>query len=178
MVADHLSRLTVDYTEDATPISKTFPNERLMHIAHNLAPWFTDIVNYFVTGQMPLHWGNKINLNFLPWWNRRTATSGELRAERESGGRRAWERERVRRTIGGREQAEQQVGDWRAGLRETGERLWAWGGSWEWWEPWEAPWGLRQGLWAWGTEAAAKSDEGKKLGFRFTFNFSVFNFSS
>jgi hypothetical protein len=27
VVADHLSRLTVDYPEDATPISETFPNE-------------------------------------------------------------------------------------------------------------------------------------------------------
>ena len=57
VVADHLSRLTMDYIEDVTPISKTFPNEQLMHIAHNLAPWFADIVNYLVTGQMPLHWG-------------------------------------------------------------------------------------------------------------------------
>jgi hypothetical protein len=57
MVVDHLSRSTMDYTEDATPISETFPDEQLMHIAHNLAPWFADIVNYLVTGQMPLHWG-------------------------------------------------------------------------------------------------------------------------
>jgi hypothetical protein len=57
VVADHLSRLTVDYTEDATPISETFPNEQLMHIAHNPAPWFIDIVNYHVISQMSLHWG-------------------------------------------------------------------------------------------------------------------------
>jgi hypothetical protein len=57
VVADHLSRLTLDFTKDATPISETFPNEQLMHIAHNPAPWFADIVNYLVTGQMPLHWG-------------------------------------------------------------------------------------------------------------------------
>jgi hypothetical protein len=65
-VTDHLSRLTMDFTEDATPISETFPNEQLMHIAHSLAPWFVDIVNYLVTGQMPLHWGNKISSNFCP----------------------------------------------------------------------------------------------------------------
>jgi hypothetical protein len=35
MVADHLSRLTLDYTEDATPIFETFPDEQLMHIVHN-----------------------------------------------------------------------------------------------------------------------------------------------
>ena len=27
VVADHLSRLTIDYIEDATPISETFPDE-------------------------------------------------------------------------------------------------------------------------------------------------------
>ena len=55
VVADHLSRLTIDFTEDATPISKTFPNEQLMHIVHNPTPWYADIMNYLVTGQMPLH---------------------------------------------------------------------------------------------------------------------------
>jgi hypothetical protein len=57
VVADHLSRLTMDFTEDATPISETFPDEQLMHIAHNPTPWFADIVNYLVTDQMSLHWG-------------------------------------------------------------------------------------------------------------------------
>jgi hypothetical protein len=42
MVADHLSRLIVDFTEAAIPISETFLNEQLMHIAHNPAPWFAD----------------------------------------------------------------------------------------------------------------------------------------
>jgi hypothetical protein len=59
VVANHLSRLTMDFTEDATPISETFLDEQLMYIAHNLAPWFADIVNYLVTGQMPLHWGQQ-----------------------------------------------------------------------------------------------------------------------
>jgi hypothetical protein len=65
VVVDHLSRLTMDFTEDATPISETFPDEQLMHIAHNPAPWFVDIVNYLVTGQMPLHWGQQDKLKFL-----------------------------------------------------------------------------------------------------------------
>ena len=65
MVAGHLSRLTVDYTEDTTPISKTFPDEQLMHIAHNPAPWFVDIVNYLLTSQMPLHWGRQDKFKFL-----------------------------------------------------------------------------------------------------------------
>jgi hypothetical protein len=52
---DHLSQLIVDFIEDAIPISKTFPDEQLMHIAHNPTPWFADIVNYLVTDQMPLY---------------------------------------------------------------------------------------------------------------------------
>jgi hypothetical protein len=65
VVADHLSRLTMDFTEDATPIFETFLDEQLMHIAHNPAPWFADIVNYLVTDQMPLHWGRQDKLKFL-----------------------------------------------------------------------------------------------------------------
>jgi hypothetical protein len=56
VVANHLSRLSVDFTEEATPIYKTFPDEQLMHIAHTSSPWFADIVNYLVTSHMPLHW--------------------------------------------------------------------------------------------------------------------------
>jgi hypothetical protein len=65
VVADHLSRLTIDFTEDTTPIFETFPDEQLMHIAHNPAPWFADIVNYLVTDQMPLHWGKQDKIKFL-----------------------------------------------------------------------------------------------------------------
>jgi hypothetical protein len=36
-----------------------------MHIAHNPAHWFADIVNYLVTDQMPLHWGQQDKLKFL-----------------------------------------------------------------------------------------------------------------
>jgi len=38
VVADHLSRITVYFTEEATPISETFPDEQLMHIAHAHSP--------------------------------------------------------------------------------------------------------------------------------------------
>jgi hypothetical protein len=64
VMADHLSRLTMDFTEDATPISETFPNEQLMHIAHTPAPWFADIVNCLVTRECLCIWGNKISSNF------------------------------------------------------------------------------------------------------------------
>jgi hypothetical protein len=65
VVADHLSRLIIDFTEDATPISETFPNEQLMHISHTPSPWFADIVNYLVTGHMPLHWGRQDKSKFM-----------------------------------------------------------------------------------------------------------------
>jgi hypothetical protein len=58
-VVDHLSRITVDFTEEAVPISETFPDEQLMQIAHTHSPWFADIVNYLVIDQMPLHWGRQ-----------------------------------------------------------------------------------------------------------------------
>jgi hypothetical protein len=63
--ADNLSRITEDFTEEAVPISETFPNEQLMHIAHAHSPWFADIVNYLVTGQIPLHWGRQDKSKFM-----------------------------------------------------------------------------------------------------------------
>jgi hypothetical protein len=65
VVVNHLSRLTMDFTEDATPISETFPDKQLMHIAHNPTLWFTDIVDYLVTDQMPLHWVQQDKIKFL-----------------------------------------------------------------------------------------------------------------
>ena len=49
VVADHLSRLLIDFNEDVVPIAKMFPDEQLMHISQISAPWFADIVNYLVT---------------------------------------------------------------------------------------------------------------------------------
>jgi hypothetical protein len=36
-----------------------------MHIAHNPATWFVDIVNYLVTSQMPLHWERQDKSMFI-----------------------------------------------------------------------------------------------------------------
>jgi hypothetical protein len=36
-MGDHLSKLTVDNTKDASPISETFLDERLMQTVHNPA---------------------------------------------------------------------------------------------------------------------------------------------
>jgi hypothetical protein len=56
VVADHLSRLVVNFSEDVVPIVETFLDEQLMHISEIPAPWFVDIVNYLVTAQIPSHW--------------------------------------------------------------------------------------------------------------------------
>jgi hypothetical protein len=65
VVADHLSRLTVEFTKEVTPISETFPDEQLIHVVHTPSPWFADIVNYLVTGHMPLHWGRQDKSRFM-----------------------------------------------------------------------------------------------------------------
>ncbi|XP_062155200.1 uncharacterized protein LOC133863258 [Alnus glutinosa] len=65
VVADHLSRLTVDFTEDVVPIAETFLDKQLMNISQTHAPWFADIVNYLVTGQMHSHWTRHDRSKFL-----------------------------------------------------------------------------------------------------------------
>jgi hypothetical protein len=65
VVADHLSRLIMDFKEDVVPIVETFPDEQLMHISQISAPWFADIVNYLVTAQIPSHWTKQDKSKFL-----------------------------------------------------------------------------------------------------------------
>jgi hypothetical protein len=65
VVADHLSRLTMEFTKEVTHIFETFPDEQLMHIAHTHSSWFADIVNYLVPGHMPLHWGRQDKSKFM-----------------------------------------------------------------------------------------------------------------
>ena len=54
VVADHLSRLVSKTTSEGLPIGDTFLNEQLFALVH--CPWYTDIVNYLVTGQIPSQW--------------------------------------------------------------------------------------------------------------------------
>ena len=51
VVADHLSRLVPESTSEGLPICHTFPDEQLFALVH--CPWYADIVNYLVTGQIP-----------------------------------------------------------------------------------------------------------------------------
>ena len=51
MVADHLSRLVPESSSHGVPIGYSFPDEQLFALVH--CPWYADIVNYLVTGQIP-----------------------------------------------------------------------------------------------------------------------------
>ena len=54
VVADHLSRLVPESTSNGLPIGDSFLNEQLFSLIH--CPWYADIVNYLVTGQIPPQW--------------------------------------------------------------------------------------------------------------------------
>ena len=54
VVADHLSRLYFDTIMKRLPLNESFPDEQLMSV--DVLPWYADIVNYLVTGQLPEHW--------------------------------------------------------------------------------------------------------------------------
>ena len=51
---DHLSRLVCDENFESTPINDTFSNEQLFNISN--LPWFADIANFLIIGQIPNHW--------------------------------------------------------------------------------------------------------------------------
>jgi len=53
VVPNHLSRLTTDSKSDITPIDDYFPYESLLSIS--IMPWFANIVNFLVSGQLPAH---------------------------------------------------------------------------------------------------------------------------
>ncbi|XP_074266904.1 uncharacterized protein LOC141590196 [Silene latifolia] len=55
MVADHLSRLTVDdhgIIDKSEPIDECLREDALMEVSVNV-PWFADLVNYVVSGFIP-----------------------------------------------------------------------------------------------------------------------------
>jgi hypothetical protein len=51
VVADHLSRLTIDSTSNIMQINDYFPDEYLFSVA--TMPWFVNIVNFLVSGHLP-----------------------------------------------------------------------------------------------------------------------------
>ncbi|XP_024443775.1 uncharacterized protein LOC112324549 [Populus trichocarpa] len=63
VVADHLSRLTIDSTFDITQINDYFPDESLLSIF--IIPWFANIINFLATGDLPAHWSTQDKRKFL-----------------------------------------------------------------------------------------------------------------
>jgi hypothetical protein len=63
VVAHHLSRLTTDSRSDITPIYDYFPDESLFYVS--TMPWFPNIVNFLVSGQLPAHWSTQDKRKFL-----------------------------------------------------------------------------------------------------------------
>ena len=51
VVADHFSWLVLESTSNGLPIGDSFHDEKLFALIH--CPWYADIVNYLVTGQIP-----------------------------------------------------------------------------------------------------------------------------
>ena len=63
VVADHLSRLVPESTSHDLPIGDSFPDEQLFALVY--CPWYADIVNYLVTGQLPPQWTSQQKRKFL-----------------------------------------------------------------------------------------------------------------
>ena len=63
VVAYHLSRLVSETTYEGLPIGDTFPDKQLFALVY--CPWYVDIVNYLVTGQIPSQWTSQQKRKFL-----------------------------------------------------------------------------------------------------------------
>jgi len=63
VVVDHLSRLTTDSRYDITPIDDYFSDESLLYVS--IMPWFANIINFLVLGQLPAHWSTQDKRKFL-----------------------------------------------------------------------------------------------------------------
>ena len=72
VVADHLSRLTIDSTSNITPIDDYFPDESSLSVAS--IPWSANIDNFLASGFLLAHWNTQDKRNFLSkvkffYWN-------------------------------------------------------------------------------------------------------------
>ncbi|RVW25073.1 Retrovirus-related Pol polyprotein from transposon 17.6 [Vitis vinifera] len=63
VVADHLSRLVIAHDSHGLPINDDFPEESLMSI--DVAPWYSHIANYLVTGEVPSEWSTQDKRHFF-----------------------------------------------------------------------------------------------------------------
>nr|CAN82547.1 hypothetical protein VITISV_036613 [Vitis vinifera] len=63
VVADHLSRLVIAHDSHGLPINDDFPEESLMSI--EVAPWYSHVANYLVTGEVPSEWSAQDKKHFF-----------------------------------------------------------------------------------------------------------------
>ncbi|KAJ0510885.1 putative nucleotidyltransferase, Ribonuclease H [Helianthus annuus] len=63
VVADHLSRLVVEEDSSREEINENFPDAQILKVS--ILPWYANIVNYLVTGDLPAHWDKRKRLHFL-----------------------------------------------------------------------------------------------------------------
>ena len=54
-VADHLSRILVEGTDDTLPLHDSFPDEQLFTVSQTQPPWYAHIVNYLAVGEIPVN---------------------------------------------------------------------------------------------------------------------------
>ncbi|KAL5583273.1 hypothetical protein UlMin_015715 [Ulmus minor] len=64
VVADHLSRLELKNDPDILPIREAFPDENLFAVLSH-TPWYANIANYLVSGQVPSTWSAQDKRKFL-----------------------------------------------------------------------------------------------------------------
>jgi hypothetical protein len=63
IVADHLSKLTIDSTSDIPPIDDYFLDESLLSLSP--MPWFANFINFLALGDLSAHWSIQEKRKFL-----------------------------------------------------------------------------------------------------------------
>jgi len=63
VVADHLSKLTIDSTSDIPPINDYIPDESLLSLSP--MPWFANFVNFLALGYLLAYWSTQDKRKFL-----------------------------------------------------------------------------------------------------------------
>jgi len=58
-VADHLSRIITECTDDSVGFSNHFPDEQPFVVSHTPLLWFAHIVIYLATRKIPPHWSKQ-----------------------------------------------------------------------------------------------------------------------